>query len=98
MQYQLRMYDVRPGAMDDFIAVFRRIVEVRRAAGFTVVGAWADRDADRFVWMVGYDGADGFAAAERRYYDAPERAAIEPDPRTFITNVVTEMLTAVPLP
>jgi hypothetical protein len=92
MEYQLRDYRVAPGRMEAFLEVFGRVAEARRAAGFEVVGAWVDDGADRFVWLAGYGGDDGFDAATRRYYDSPQRAAITPEPSSLLTNVETAML------
>jgi len=96
MEYQLRIYDVKPGAMEPFLEIFPKVVELRKAAGFTVVGAWTEPGANRFVWIAGYDGPDGFAAAAERYYDSPARAALSPPPSEYIAAVETHMLTAVP--
>ena len=67
MEYQLRIYDMKPGALDEFVEYFPRVVELRRRVGFTIEGAWVEREANRFVWIAGYGGDDGFRAAERRY-------------------------------
>jgi hypothetical protein len=36
-------------------------------------------DADRFVWLLGYDG-DDYEGANEAYYASPERQALDPDP------------------
>lgn len=97
MEYQLRIYDMEPGALDEFVEFFPRVVELRRRVGFTVEGAWIDREANRFVWIAGYDGGDGFASAERRYYALPERRDLEPNPLEFIAHFEASMLEAAPL-
>jgi hypothetical protein len=43
-------------------------------------GSWTIEGGDRFVWILGYDGPEGWEAAEQRYYASPERAALDPDP------------------
>jgi hypothetical protein len=53
---------------------------------FTVLGAWVVEEADELVWILGYDGADGFADADRRYYASPERVALDPDPAQWFVS------------
>jgi hypothetical protein len=36
--------------------------------------------SEELVWILGYQGPDGFDAADARYYASAERAALEPDP------------------
>jgi hypothetical protein len=94
---QLRVYRVREGAMDQFVAEWRqRIVPLRRRHGFTVAGAWKDPDDRTFVWIVGHDG--DFEAADRRYYDAPERQAMDPPPTRHLESVDTRLLEPVDVP
>ena len=48
------------------------------------VGAWVVEASDEFVWILGYEGPEGFAAADARYYASAERAAVRPDPAQLI--------------
>jgi antibiotic biosynthesis monooxygenase (ABM) superfamily enzyme len=92
--YQLRSYRVKPGAMDEFVALWRdHIVPARLAHGFTIDGAWHEPRGSRFVWVVGHED---FAAANDRYYASPERAAVPRDPLELLDEVETTMLAAVP--
>jgi hypothetical protein len=93
MEIQLRDYRIRPGHMDDWIAGWTGgIVPLRRQEGFVIVGAWVDRAHDRFVWLVGYDGADGFEAAEARYHSSAGRGALSPEPSEFIEEATLDMV------
>jgi hypothetical protein len=84
MQFQLRMYRVRPGEMDDWIDEWRRhVLPLRRAKGFTVVGPWVRREEDLFVWLIGHDELE---AANEAYYTSPERAALDPDPARHLAE------------
>jgi hypothetical protein len=96
MEYQLRHYRIRAGAMDVFLdAWLRGVYPLRRAFGFTFVGAWRVEGADEFVWVIGYDGPDGFAAADRRYYASDERKKMHPDPAQYIEAPVTRDMRSV---
>jgi hypothetical protein len=96
MEYQLRHYRIRAGRMDEFLdAWLRGVYPLRRKFGFHFVGAWRVEGADEFVWILGYDGADGFAEADRRYYASDERKRMTPDPAAFIERPMQSMLRSV---
>jgi NIPSNAP len=96
MEYQLRRYRIRAGNMDKFLdAWLRGIYPLRRRFGFTFAGAWRVEDADEFVWIIGYDGPDGFAAADKRYYESEERKRMSPDPAQYIEHPVNQMIRSV---
>jgi hypothetical protein len=94
MRYQLRSYTVLPGRMEAFLEVWRNgVVPLRERFGFQVVAAWLGADDDRFVWVVAHD--DDFEAAERAYYAAPERAALDPDPGQLLAHAETTFVRSV---
>ena len=87
MQSALRVYRIRPGELDAFVAEWRAaVVPLRRRLGFTVEHAWTSREADTFAWLLGYDGPQSWQAANAAYYDSPERAALDPDPARLIVE------------
>lgn len=93
MQLQHRKYRLKPGAFDEFVAVWtEQVVPMRRQFGFEVVGAWTSREASTFVWIVEHDG--DFAAAEAAYYASPERAMITPNPGDLIDHADVVMVDA----
>ncbi len=95
MEAQLRVYTVRPGELADWVAEWRaNIAPLRRRFGFGVVGPWIDEDSDTFVWLLEYAGAESFEAADRRYYESAERAALHPDPARHLAAVETRSLRA----
>lgn len=85
-QWQLRDYLIAEGHLDDFLDAWTRgVLPLRRAAGFEVQ-AWTVPGESRFVWLLQYDGPGTFAAADEAYYDAPKRAALDPDPARWIVD------------
>lgn len=93
MEIQLRDYRILDGQMDEWISRWSAgVVPIREAIGFEILGAWADRANSRFVWLVGYSGADGFAAAEERYHASPERLALFPEPSELIEAATLDMV------
>jgi NIPSNAP len=96
MTYQLRDYRVKEGAMDDWLDEWKATVyPLRRKFGFEVVGAWFSREENRFIWIIGHDD---FEAQDRRYYESPERAGLDPDPARHLAKTQTTLLTAIPTP
>jgi hypothetical protein len=96
MEIQLRDYRIRQGHMDYWIAGWEGgVVPLRQQEGFVIVGAWVDRSHDRFVWLVGYSGADGFVAAEDRYHALSGRVALRPNPSDFVEDATLDMVDAV---
>jgi hypothetical protein len=81
---QLRRYQLKPGSVDAFLDAWRAACVVRAQFGFTVEFAVVDRDHEGFVWAVSADG--DFDAADRAYYDSPERAALPVDPASFVAE------------
>jgi hypothetical protein len=91
MEFELRVYRIEDGRLDDFVDEWRRLIlPLRRRLGFSVVGPWINRDESRFVWLVGYDG--NIRDANERYYASDERAAMEPDPALLIADSHTTLL------
>lgn len=94
--YQLRRYVVQPGELDVWIDEWRRlVVPLRERFGFRVEGAWVVRDENRFVWILSYEGEEGIEAANRRYYDSPARASMQPDPARHLEKSETIVMEAV---
>jgi hypothetical protein len=82
---QLREYTIKSGQLDRFVDAWRTGVRpLRQKKGFLVEGAWKIPTQERFVWIVSYDGPDGWDAANKAYYASPERKAMDPDPASFI--------------
>ena len=96
METQVRVYRIRPGAMDAFVQEWRKhVAPLRRSFGFEVLGAWAGVEDETFVWIIGHDG--DFASADRAYYESPERAALDPDPARHILEPRAFLVRSVPL-
>lgn len=87
MATQLRDYRISEGHLEQFVEEWRtQLAPLRRSIGFRVDGAWTVEAESRFVWLLSHPGDwEAFAEADRRYFDSPERAAIDPDPARLIT-------------
>jgi NIPSNAP len=88
-RFQLRRYTVKPGEMSEWLAEWREKVKPLRAKlGFEVVGSWTG-SGDQFVWIIRYDGPLSWEAADRAYYNSPERKALSPDPARHLAATDT---------
>jgi hypothetical protein len=96
VEIELRDYRIRHGQMDAWIAAWKSgIVPLREKAGFHIIGAWVDRQNDRFLWLIGYAGAGEFETANNRYYSSPERESLQPNPAELIEEIQTVKVEAV---
>ena len=85
MQYQLRIYTIKPGGMADWVREWHDwIAPLRRKHGFEVMGAWTIDGSDRFVWILAYSGSKSWQQAEADYYTSIERTHMAPDPARHI--------------
>jgi len=97
MHRQVRVYRIRPGELQAFVAEWRAgVVPLRHRFGFTVEHAWASLKDDTFASVVGCDG-DDWHAAEEAYYDSDERRALAPDPARHVLEARTFLASAAPL-
>lgn len=87
MEYQLRRYQITPGKLDEFVEAWASgVVPLREQFGFRFRGAWSIPESNEFVWIIGYDGPDGLAAADARYYESDERRNLLPNPAVHIVG------------
>lgn len=70
---ELKVYTVKPGGWSQFLFYWRKIVKLRRAAGFKVEFAVADVPGNRFVWGVSIDG--DFNSQNTDYLSGEDRMA-----------------------
>ncbi len=70
---ELRQYTLRPGQRDVLIEMFEReFVEPQLAAGARVIGQFVDLDdADRFVWLRGFESMEARAQSLGTFYGGP---------------------------
>ena len=100
MATELRDYRIVHGELDQWVDEWRsRIAPLRRELGFTIERAWKVDEEARFVWLLSYPGDwDAFEAADRAYYESPQRTSLEPNPARLIEDQAISRLAEVELP
>jgi hypothetical protein len=100
MATELRDFRIAEGMLDRWVAEWRtNIAPLRREMGFSIDKAWIVEEESRFVWLLSYPGDwDDFDAADRAYYDSPQRTSMEPNPARLIEGQVVSRLTELDLP
>ncbi|GAB3211011.1 NIPSNAP family protein [Marinactinospora thermotolerans] len=84
---QHRVSTVRDGLLDEWVERWRaEVVPLRLEFGFTIDGAWIDRDRNQFVWALSYDGPESFEERNRRYWESAERKAMRLNPGDYLLS------------
>lgn len=89
MASQLRIYDIRPGQMEQWLTLFReKIAPLHRQFDMPVRAAWTECEHSRFIWVRDFVGAGTIEEQETRYRNSAERARIIGDePQRFIEHM-----------
>jgi hypothetical protein len=92
-EFQLRVYRIVEGRLDDFVAAWLQGVKpLRERHGFVIEHAFTAEANNEFVWILRYDGPGAFVDADRAYYDSPRRADMDPDPAQYIVATEERMI------
>ncbi len=93
---QIRIYTINRGKMDEFVRVWKKgIAPIRQKIGFEILGAWVNRETNQFIWVIGYDGPEEWAAKDQEYFKSPERKKLKPDPALLIARTEQYFLEAI---
>ncbi len=96
MVIQMRLYTIEAGKMDEWVRGWKAgVYPLRLQHGFSIPGAWVMPETNQFLWMLRYDGPEGWEAKNAAYYDSPERKALNPDPARLIAKQETWFVTQV---
>lgn len=87
MTTQIRIYQIKPGKMKEWVEGWTRgVYPLRRKHGFHIPGAWVIGETNTFVWILSYEGPEGFEAKNRAYYASEDRRTLQPDPAEHIAK------------
>jgi hypothetical protein len=86
---QLRIYDIKPGLMDEWLLFFHdKVVPMHAKYDMPARAAFVDRERSQFVWVRTFTGTGSVEEQEQRYYATPERASVIGDePKRFIEGM-----------
>ncbi len=97
-EYQLRIYHMKPGTMAEFVEGWRKhIVPIREQLGFKVLYAFEHEQNNEFIWLLSYEGPEGYAAADAAYHTSDARKNITWNPTLYIENSELRILQGIPL-
>jgi antibiotic biosynthesis monooxygenase (ABM) superfamily enzyme len=97
MVTQVRIYTINKGMLDSWIKLFNeKIVPTSAKYGVNVVGAWANRPQNEFIWVRTFDSEEKL----KTYETSPERATYTGQTgshiaKTEVRTVENGLLTAV---
>jgi hypothetical protein len=94
--WELRIYTINRGRLDDFVAAWLEgVYPLRLEQGFKIPAAWVSRANNQFIWILGYDGEESWEDKQRAYYDSNARQSLEVDPLDLIAHGDTWPITPV---
>ena len=65
----LRTYTINKGMMDDWLALFPKLIPVMEDAGIKVESTWVNEERTEFIWIRSYgDSVENIATAEAAFY------------------------------
>ena len=65
----LRTYTINKGMMDDWRALFPKLIPVMEDAGIKVESTWVNEERTKFIWIRSYgDSVENIATAEAAFY------------------------------
>jgi NIPSNAP len=74
---EVRIYTMNRGKLDDFVKLWNeKLAPIHAKYGLTILGAWANRPQNEFIWIRQFEDEADRDAKTKRYMDSPERRAI----------------------
>jgi NIPSNAP len=84
MVTQVRIYTINRGMLDSWIKLFNeKIVPTSAQFGIDIVGAWANRPQNEFIWVRKFESEEKLKA----YESSPERATYTPQTGPHIAKI-----------
>ena len=89
---QVRVYTINRGMMDDWLKVFNeKLAPIHAQYGIKILGAWAQRQQNEFVWIRVFENEADRDAKLATYNGSPERRALGDMPGSHVAKLeVTE--------
>src|SRR4030095_10152256 len=86
-QTQIRIFTINKGKMNIFLEAWQKgVYPLRIKSGFKIEGAWVVKEKNKFIWILSYEGPEGFEAKDSAYYGSQARTILKPDPAEYIAD------------
>ena len=85
---QIRIFTINKGKMNEFVNAWQNgVYPLRIKNGFKIEKAWVVREKNKFIWILSYEGPEGFEAKDSAYYASQARTTLNPNPADYIADV-----------
>ena len=93
MIYQLRMYTVNRGMMDQWVKLFNEtIVPIQEKHGIKIDGKWVNEDKNQFIWIRSFADAEDVKAKEAAFSGSPEWKAVVNQVRSHLARMEVQTM------
>ena len=93
MIYQLRIYTVNSGMMDQWVKFFNEtVVPIQERIGMKIDGKWVNADRNQFIWIRSFADAEDVKAKEAAFHAAPEWNAVVEYARSHLARVEVQTM------
>jgi len=83
----MRIFTINKGKMNEFVSAWKKgVFPLRTQNGFKIESAWVVQEKNKFIWILSYDGPEGFEAKDSAYYASQARTTLQPDPADYIAD------------
>ena len=84
---QVRIFTINKGKMNEFVSAWQKgVYPLRIKYGFTIEKAWVVKEKNKFIWILSYDGPEGFVTKDSLYYASQARITLQPNPADYIAD------------
>jgi hypothetical protein len=81
---QIRIYPILAGRMDEWLALFNeKLAPTHAKVGIKILGAWANRETNDFIWIRAYENEADMAAKDQAYTAHPDRKVLGTLPQSL---------------
>ncbi len=96
MIYQLRVYTINRGMMDQWVKLFNEtIVPIQNKYGMTIDGEWVNEDKNQFIWIRSFADAEDVKKKEAAFTGSPEWKAVVDHSRSHLARIDVQTMESV---
>ena len=96
MIYQLRIYTINRGMMDQWVEFFNEtVVPIQQKHGIKIDGEWVNEDKNQFIWIRSFANAEDMKAKEAAFHESPEWKALMDRARSHLARLDVQNMESV---